>query len=122
IKLMRPKTERAAPGQHQVKYTPVAEGKSLDTQAPANLNEAMQRGLRKIQQEVGPLTDYVSGEMGWTKDQLGDFLGAEQIDALAQAIYNAKSNSAAINGDQTGIGKGRVAASILQWAHRNKKV
>ena len=56
--------------------------------------------------------------MGYqTKLQLCKALSAEQTDAVALAIYNIEAlNQSVIIGDQTGIGKGRVAASIIRYA------
>jgi len=43
-------------------------------------------------------------------------LSAEQIDAVAMAIYNMEERGQGmIIGDQTGIGKGRIAASIIRY-------
>src|SRR6476619_8083734 len=44
-------------------------------------------------------------------------LSAEQIDAVAMAIYNIEARGQGmIIGDQTGIGKGRVAAAMIRYA------
>jgi len=51
------------------------------------------------------------------KDALCKVLSAEQIDAVAMAIYNIEARSQGmIIGDQTGIGKGRIAASMIRYA------
>jgi hypothetical protein len=45
-------------------------------------------------------------------------LSAEQIDAVAMAIYNIEARGQGmVIGDQTGIGKGRIAASVIRYAH-----
>ena len=51
-----------------------------------------------------------------TKTELCKALSAEQIDAVGMAVYNIEErNQGMIIGDQTGIGKGRVAASIIRY-------
>ncbi|HWJ28948.1 MAG TPA: strawberry notch family protein [Flavisolibacter sp.] len=52
-----------------------------------------------------------------TKASLCKVLSAEQIDAVAMAIYNIEARGQGmIIGDQTGIGKGRVAAAMIRYA------
>ena len=48
---------------------------------------------------------------------LCDAYSAEQVDAIAVAIYNIEERGqAAIVGDQTGIGKGRICAAVIIYA------
>jgi hypothetical protein len=80
--------------------------------------------LNRLKNEVGNINDYVRTQMGYRSDyDLADALSAEQVDAVALAIYNIeKRNEAMIIGDQTGIGKGRIAASLIRtYARKGKK-
>jgi len=48
---------------------------------------------------------------------LCDAFSAEQVDAIAVAIYNIEQKGqGCIIGDQTGIGKGRIAAGMIRYA------
>tara|TARA_B110001469_G_C9611849_1_gene304391 strand:+ start:1 stop:1074 length:1074 start_codon:yes stop_codon:yes gene_type:complete len=64
------------------------------------------------------MDNFVRHRLGYTtKDWLCKSLSAEQTDAVGTAIYNIEAlGQAVIIGDQTGIGKGRVAASIIRYA------
>lgn len=91
----------------------------LDTQVPDSMAFETQSAIDRIRQEVGgDIDNFVRHRMGYpTKAILCKALAAEQIDAVGAAIYNIESRSQGmIIGDQTGIGKGRVAASIIRYA------
>lgn len=101
-------------------YTPASDaGKSLQTQVPDSMAFETHEALQYIQQEVGGDVDnFVRDRLGYpTLSSLGNALSAEQIDAVAMAIYNIEGRrQGMIIGDQTGIGKGRVAAAIIRYA------
>jgi len=54
-----------------------------------------------------------------SRAELGKRFLAEQVDAIALAIWNHERGYALVTGDQTGIGKGRVAAALVQYAIKN---
>ena len=54
-----------------------------------------------------------------TKKNLYNALSADQIDAVALAIFNIDHGIGMIIGDQTGTGKGRIAAAVLRYARKN---
>lgn len=91
----------------------------LDTQVPDSMSFEMHQAVKKVKDDVGgDIDNFVRHRLGYsTKIQLCKALAAEQIDAVALAIYNIEAlQQAVIVGDQTGIGKGRVAASIIRYA------
>jgi hypothetical protein len=83
------------------------------------MRDAIQSSLAKIAHEVGDLDQYVAEKLDYEHAELGRYFSAEQVDALALAIYNAEKNSGFIIGDQTGVGKGRVVAGMIKYALRN---
>jgi hypothetical protein len=90
----------------------------LDTQVPDSMSFETQSAIDRIRQEVGgDMDNFVRHRLGYaTKAELCRALSAEQIDAVGVAIYNIEArNQGMIIGDQTGIGKGRVAASIIRY-------
>lgn len=101
-------------------YEPASDsGKSLQTQVPDSMAFETHEALNHIQKEVGGDVDnFVRDRLGYaTLSELGAALSAEQIDAVAMAIYNIEGrNQGMIIGDQTGIGKGRIAAAIIRYA------
>ncbi|PHR43402.1 MAG: hypothetical protein COA32_16280 [Fluviicola sp.] len=91
----------------------------LDTQVPDAMEFEMHNAVKRIKKDVGgDIDNFVRHRLGYqTKTELCRSLSAEQIDAVGMAIYNIEALSqAVIIGDQTGIGKGRVAASIIRYA------
>ncbi len=72
-----------------------------------------------IKKEIGGDVDnFVRERLGYpNKLALCKALSAEQTDAVMMAIYNIEAKrQGMIIGDQTGIGKGRVAAGIIRYA------
>lgn len=103
----------------QIPYRPYSrEGQSLNTLVPAALGSAMDASLAKIEQTHGDIDAYVAQSLGYQTSELEDVFSAEQIDAIALAIDNVAKGDAFIIGDQTGIGKGRVVAAAIRFAHR----
>ncbi|MBD3637209.1 MAG: strawberry notch C-terminal domain-containing protein [Crocinitomicaceae bacterium] len=91
----------------------------LDTQVPDAMSFEMHEAVNRIKVDVGgDIDNFVRHRLGYrTKMQLCKALSAEQTDAVAMAIYNIEAlQQSVIIGDQTGIGKGRVAASIIRYA------
>ena len=112
--LNRRKGELGAP------YQPASEScVVLDTVVPDSMEFETKAALEKIKQGVGgDIDDFVRDRLGYkTRHELCKALSAEQIDAVAMAIYNIEARKQGmIIGDQTGIGKGRVAAAIIRYA------
>ncbi|MBD3638167.1 MAG: strawberry notch family protein, partial [Crocinitomicaceae bacterium] len=97
----------------------------LDTQVPDAMSFEMHQAVNRIKADVGgDIDNFVRHRLGYrTKMQLCKALSAEQTDAVAMAIYNIEAlQQAVIIGDQTGIGKGRVAASIIRYAVEQGKL
>lgn len=100
-------------------YIPASEAcVVLNTQVPDSMAFEMHTAIQQIKQEVGgDIDNFVRHRLRYpTKTALCKVLSAEQIDAVAMAIYNVEArNQGMIIGDQTGIGKGRVAAAMIRY-------
>ncbi|HNG14090.1 MAG TPA: strawberry notch family protein, partial [Saprospiraceae bacterium] len=75
--------------------------------------------LQRIKEAVGgDIDEYVRIKLNYRSNvELCKALSAEQIDAVAMSIYNIEERGVGmIIGDQTGIGKGRIAASVIRYA------
>jgi predicted RNA methylase len=93
----------------------------LNTQVPDSMSFETQSALARVKKEVGgDIDNFVRHRLGYsTRESLGQVFSAEQIDALAMAIYNIEAkDQAMIIGDQTGIGKGRIAAGMIRYGAR----
>jgi predicted RNA methylase len=91
----------------------------LNTHVPDSMAFETFQAVRLIRTEVGgDMDNFVRDRLRYpTKAALCKVLSAEQIDAVAMAIYNIEGRGQGmIIGDQTGIGKGRIAASMIRYA------
>jgi hypothetical protein len=101
-------------------YMPASEAcVVLNTVVPDSMEYETKQALEFIKSEVGGnIDEFVRQRLGYaSKLDLCKALSAEQTDAVAMAIYNIEAREQGmIIGDQTGIGKGRIAASMIRYA------
>lgn len=101
-------------------YQPASEScVVLDTQVPDSMAFETATAMLYIKEQVGgDIDNFVRHRLKYpNKAALCKVLSAEQIDAVAMAVYNIEArNQGMIIGDQTGIGKGRVAAAMIRYA------
>lgn len=104
----------------KVNYAPNSKNPfTLKSVMPADQQEAVNRNLEKL----GDADQFLVDELGYNdKDDLYSHLAAEQVDSVALALHQAKKGNAFIVGDQTGIGKGRQAASFIRYAVKNGQI
>ena len=104
----------------KVTYSPKSENPfTLKAVMPADQQEAVNKNLEKL----GDADQFLVDELGYNdKDDLYSHLAAEQVDSVALALQQAKKGNAFIIGDQTGIGKGRQAASFVRYAIKNGQI
>ena len=99
-------------------YSPQSKARSLDTHVPDSMADETHAVLKRVEGEVGgDIDDFVRDRLNYpTKQALYDVLSAEQVDAVALAIYNIEGlGQSLIVGDMTGIGKGRIAAALVRY-------
>lgn len=122
-----PGTEPAIqnPDAASVEYKPQSQVcNTVDTVSPVQLMYEMNKALTEIDRKVGGVDLYVTEKLGYNSFiEVCRAFGAEQVDAIAVAIYNIEQKGqASITGDGTGVGKGRVAAAIARYTRLQKKV
>lgn len=107
----------------QVPYVPKSRGFSTQTLIPFNMASAAQQALERFEQQQGDIDAYLATRLGYgSVAELHQYFSAEQVDASALAISNLERGAGFITGDQTGIGKGRICASIMRYAHQQGKI
>lgn len=108
-------------GELGMPYLPASDAcNKLDVDVPDSMGYETHQALDRIKNEIGgDVDEFVRIKLGYaTKTDLCRALMAEQIDAVAMAIYNIEQlGQGIIIGDQTGIGKGRQAAAMIRYAH-----
>ena len=88
----------------------------LNVLTPDSMDESTAEALNQLRKAVGNVAEFVAERLQYSLKELSECLALEQIDAVALAIYNAEArNQGLIVGDQTGIGKGRVAAAFIRY-------
>ena len=112
----RVKRERTPPKGGQAFYEPTSAAQSLDTLIPVNMAAPARDAMAKVEKRRGSVDKLVADRLGYDPNELSQYFSAEQVDALAAAIDNVERGAAMIVGDQTGIGKGRIAAGMLRYA------
>jgi hypothetical protein len=102
-------------------YRPSSKGNSLMVETPDSMTFEIHQALERLENEVGDVDKYVMRKLAYkSMAELTKSLSAEQIDAVALAIYNIEAkNESIIIGDQTGIGKGRIAAAMIRYGIEN---
>jgi hypothetical protein len=107
----------------QVAYVPKSKGFSTQTLIPFNMASAAQQALDRFEQHHGDIDEYLATRLGYgSVSELHGYFSAEQVDASALAISNIEQGAGFITGDQTGIGKGRICASIMRYAQQQGKI
>jgi hypothetical protein len=107
----------------QVAYVPKSKGFSTQTLIPFNMASAAQQALERFEQQHGDIDEYLATRLGYgSVAELHQYFSAEQVDASALAISNIEKGAGFITGDQTGIGKGRICASIMRYAQQQGKI
>jgi hypothetical protein len=101
----------------RVPYVPQNDQPSFKVFIPTYLEAPVRESLEKLKEKVGPLDEFVRKSLGYPeKAPMGQYFSAEQIDSLAAAINAVDEGVGSINGDQGGLGKGRVAAGMMAYA------
>lgn len=104
-------------------YVPASEScNTLEVDVPDSMGYETHAALQLIKEEIGgDVDEFVRQRLGYaSKIDLCKALSAEQIDAVAMAIYNIEvRGQGMIIADQTGIGKGRQAAAIVRYGCLN---
>jgi hypothetical protein len=94
-----------------------------DTLMPVNLAPETLTAFLKLKSENVEFDEFVMEKLGYpNKLTMCMAFNAEQIDAIALAIYQIEKGKSLIVGDMAGIGKGRIASAILRYAYINKKI
>lgn len=108
----------------QIPYNPGSKLSEATTMIPINLASGTYSALNKIQQIYPDIDEFVRKKLEFSsKEELAKYFSAEQIDALALAIFNYEQYSrSSLNADQTGIGKGRFVAGLMRYARLNGMV
>lgn len=107
----------------QASYVPRSGRKDEGVLIPVNMAGPTQDALNSLEDKVGDIDEFARQELGYKSvADLHNALMGLQVDSVASAIHQIKEGKGVIIADQTGIGKGRQAASIIRWAVKNDKV
>ena len=94
-----------------------------DTLMPINFAPETLTAYLKLKTENVNFDEFVMDRLNYpNKLSMCMAFNAEQIDAVALAIYQIEKSKSLIVGDMAGIGKGRIASAILRYAYIQKKI
>lgn len=102
-------------------YQPASKISNLNVDVPDSMASEMRYALSMLVNEVGDVDLFVCNKLKYkNKEELSQALSAEQVDAVALGIYNIEfRDQSLIVGDQTGVGKGRIAAAMIRYGIAN---
>ncbi|MGH8156565.1 MAG: strawberry notch C-terminal domain-containing protein [Rhodanobacter sp.] len=101
---------------YQSPYAPASNVGEPSSMIPRNLASATREALDRLSRDHGDIDTYVAEQLDWTLDEMEAYLSPEQVDAVALAIAARRTGRALLEGDQTGLGKGRVMAAMARYA------
>jgi hypothetical protein len=98
-------------------YNSASKGTALGTLVNKMLSPSIAKALSRLVDKVGDVDKWLAGKLGYSSaKEMHRGLAAEQVDGVALAIDKIENDQAVIIGDQTGIGKGRQASAIMEYA------
>ena len=93
------------------------DARSVGTMLPINMANETVTNLSLLAKEID-FVDFIKEKLGYnSRVKVVQCFAAEQIDALVLAIKSIEKGNGFILGDMAGIGKGRVCAGIIRYAH-----
>lgn len=107
----------------QAAYVALSGIGQASTMVPRELEGATRDALSRVGRKHGDVDEWCANALGMTKEQMAERLSPEQVDAFALQMDAEERGRGFLNGDMTGIGKGRfMAAVMLRAALEGKKI
>jgi len=101
---------------YQEVYTSLSSLQDEAVMCPRSMKEPMREAMERVRSEVGDLDEFVTQELQYrTVEEMQSYFMGLQVDSVALAIWQIRKQKSLINADQTGVGKGRVAAAVCRW-------
>lgn len=101
----------------QAPYIPTSMLSDPSLMIPRNLASPVRRAMLEVQKETPHIDAWLQNRLEYSDDKaLTEALSAEQADAIALALHRSESGLGFMVADQTGIGKGRIIASLARAA------
>ncbi|MFU1524239.1 strawberry notch C-terminal domain-containing protein [Aeromonas hydrophila] len=101
---------------YQTSYQAASRVGPASSMLPVNMETPLKIALQRVIDNHGDIDEYVAGNLSWSVTELGQYLSPEQVDAVALALFAAERGRGFLEGDQTGLGKGRVMAAMARYA------
>jgi C-terminal domain on Strawberry notch homologue/P-loop containing NTP hydrolase pore-1 len=100
-----------------IAYKPLSKGYVLGTFVPTSMAFELSKALKRLNEYCGGDVDtWVQRMLCYDNvEAMFAAFAAEQVDAIGLAIMNIEKGQGMIIADQTGIGKGRIAAGIIRY-------
>lgn len=101
----------------QSPYLPMSKINEATAMIPINMAASTYAAFERVTEQYPDIDQYVCDKLAYdSKEKLGSLFSAEQIDALALAIFSHEElGRSMINADQTGLGKGRFMAGLIRY-------
>lgn len=109
------------PNAYQDVYHPASRVGTPIAMIPINMAGPTSAALSRIEHQHGQIDEFLANKLGYDLEKLAAVLSPEQVDAAAMGFAAALRGREMILADQTGLGKGRVLASLMLAAARAGK-
>lgn len=97
---------------YQAPYIPTSMLSDPAMMVPRNMASPLRRAMLEILRENPRIDEYLATQLDKTPEELQKALSAEQADAVILGLKRQESGLGFMEADQTGVGKGRVLASL----------
>lgn len=105
----------------QARYEPESKiGKPI-AMIPLNMAAQTKAALARLVAEHGDIDKWIAKRAKWKFNELVEFVSPEQVDAVALMMDAIDHGKGSILADQTGLGKGRVLATVARICAIEKK-
>lgn len=103
-----------------IPYVPLSRLATGNEMVPGAMAQQLEDALMQLRGEVGDIDQYVMQKLKYNSlDDLASAFYGAQIDGVGMSVFNIENGDATIIGDQTGVGKGRIAAGVIAYAIEN---
>jgi len=100
----------------QVVYTSRSRVNPFVCFMPTPIARQISEALDRLEASVGDIDAYVAAKLEWSVEEMGTRINSGQVDAVALIIHAADNDSAFLEADVTGFGKGRIVACACRYA------
>jgi hypothetical protein len=106
---------------YQARYEPESKVGKPIAMIPLNMASQTKAALARLVAAHGNIDKWIAKRAKWSMNELAHYVSPEQVDAVALMMEAIDHGKGSILADQTGLGKGRVLATVARICAIEKK-